>query len=512
MNITVLGGGTAGWLTALLVRQYYPNVNINLIESEEIGILGAGEGTVPNFTDILSFLNISVTDLVRECEATIKTGIRFKNWNGDGLDYFHEFGSAPGLDHREFNFDQSYPNTAYSIQAAKGLPFDDLKFTKQLADQYKVPFDYIENLVLDNIDPILKVRHLGNFALHFNARELAVFLRKVALSRNIIRIEGKFTEASLTENGNIKSLHLASGETVNCDFVFDCSGFARLLIGKTFNTPWIDYNKHLPLDTALPFFIPHNGKNIAPETEAIAMKYGWMWKIPVQNRYGCGYVFNSAYINNEQALQEVEEFLGHTVTSPKTFNFKAGSYKDTVVKNCMAVGLAQSFVEPLEATSIMISCINLETFLQSDGVSNQTDSFKKQFNEDCLKRNSDVLEFLYLHYITKRNDSKFWREFRSSTTMIESIKDRIDYWAESPAASIRFEGHGTFGADSWMQIADGLGLLSQKAHAKRVANLGLLNRVSGQLQSLKINQNLISANCLDHFDFLNFLKKDSQNI
>ena len=508
MNITILGGGTAGWLTALLVQKFYPTASITLVESEEIGILGAGEGTVPNFITILDHIDINVSDLVKECEATFKLGIRFKNWNGDGLDYFHEFGSAQGLDHKEIDVHHMHPNLASLIQVAKGLPIDDLKFIKKITDKNKLPFIPIKHPLPQDLNPIFKVEHLGSYALHFNARKLATYLKGVALSRNVVRVEGKFLTADMSEQGNINKLILENGQEVISDFVFDCSGFARLLIGKTFNTKWVDYNKHLPLDTALPFFIPHEGENIAPETEAIAMKYGWMWKIPVQDRYGCGYVFNSSYINNEQALAEVEEYVGHSVTSPKTFKFKAGTYEQTVVNNCMAVGLAQSFVEPLEATSIMISCVNLLDFLQNDGVANQSEIFKTHFNKECLKRNSEVLEFLYVHYLTKRDDSPFWREFKTATTMIDSVKDRLDRWNSAPLGTRRFEGHLMFGADNWLQILDGLGLLNQHTHINRVVNLGLLDKLGSKLDVLNARQEMTLGMCVDHFEFLNYLKQN----
>lgn len=507
MNITILGGGTAGWLTALLVQKFYSNDHITLVESDEIGILGAGEGTVPNFITILDHIDVNVSDLVKECDATLKLGIRFKNWNGDGRDYFHEFGAGQGLDYKEINFNDMYPTLASIIQIAKGQTIDDIKFTKKLADASKVPFIPNKFPQPPELNPIFKVEHLGNYALHFNARKLAAYLKSVALSRNVIRVEGKLLNADVSQQGNIDKLVLENGQEVNSDFVFDCSGFSRLLIGKTFNTKWIDYNKHLPLDTALPFFIPHDGKNIAPETEAIAMKYGWVWKIPVQDRYGCGYVFNSSYINNEQALIEVEEYFGHSVTSPKTFKFKAGTYEHTVVNNCMAVGLAQSFVEPLEATSIMISCINLLEFLQNDGVSNQSEVFKTYFNNECLKRNSEVLEFLYLHYLTKRNDSAFWKEFRTSTIMLDSVKNRLDRWNEVPLSTLRYEGHQMFGADNWLQIADGLGLLDQEVHARHAINLGLIDKLGSQIIILNAHQEMAANSCLDHFDFLNYLKQ-----
>jgi tryptophan halogenase len=508
-NIIILGGGTAGWLSALLVKQFYPDENVTLIESDEIGILGAGEGTVPNFIEILDILNIPVSDLVKECDATIKVGIRFKNWNGDGKDYFHEFGAGQGLDHKEINYNQTYPNLSNLIQIAKGLPLDDLKFIRKLVDKNKVPFSKIVNYNFPNAtNPIFKVEHLGNYALHFNARLLATYLKKLALSRNINRVEGKLASVERLDNGDINKLVLENKKEVLSDFVFDCSGFARLLIGKTFNTKWIDYKQHLPLDTALPFFIPHDAKDIAPETEAIAMKYGWVWKIPVGNRYGCGYVFDSKYIDQDAALQEVEEYFGHSITSPKTFKFKAGTFENTVVNNCMAVGLAQSFVEPLEATSIMISCINLLEFLQNDGVYNESEIFKNYFNKECLDRNSEVVNFLYLHYLTKRDDSPFWKEFRNKTTAPSLVTEKLNRWKESPVGTLRYEGHRMFGTDNWLQVADGIGLLDQQSHIDRVIHLKLLDKIGSQMTILDINQQMTINSCLDHFEFLNFLKQD----
>lgn len=508
-NIVVLGGGTAGWLTALLVREFNLDSKITVIESEEIGILGAGEGTVPHFINILDLLGIPFSDLVKECSATVKQGIRFTNWNGDGDSYFHAFSADHGLGFKTLDLNNSaFENTIIIKQLANGLPINDINFPGILANQGKVPFAHT-NCMDDRFNnPILQFQNYGTFASHFNARELAKFLRKVAEARGINRIEGRMSSATNLDNGNIKQLNLESGQSVPVDFVFDCSGFARLLIGKHYNTEWIDYNKHLPLDTALPFFIPHNNVDIKPETESIAMKYGWVWKIPVKDRYGCGYVFDSNYINEEQALAEVEEYFGMKLESPKTFKFKAGSFSNTLVKNCMAVGLAQSFVEPLEATSIWISCLNLMEFLKQDGIANTLLKFVESFNDSCKKRNEEVVSFLYLHYLTKRNDSKFWQEFRTNTEPVTNTVDTINMWKDAvPVAYTNAFSQNIFLSDSWMQVADGLGLVEPAAFQRQIYSTGIDQRIGNKFIAFIKNIHQTATHCVKHDEFLDYLRQ-----
>jgi len=508
-NIVVLGGGTAGWLTALITREFYLNAKITVVESDEIGILGAGEGTVPHFINILDLLGIPFSDLVKECGATVKQGIRFTNWNGDGTSYFHAFSASHGLGFKTLDLnDSAFENVAIIKQVANGQPVNDINFPGIIADQYRVPF--ANTSCIDNrfSNPILQFQNYGTFATHFNARELAKFLRKVAESRGITRIEGRMTSATNSDSGDIKSLNLENGKTIPVDFIFDCSGFARLLVGKHYNTEWIDYNKHLPLDTALPFFIPHNNIDIKPETESIAMKYGWVWKIPVKDRYGCGYVFDSKYINEEQALAEVEEYFGIKLESPKTFKFKAGSFSNTLVKNCMAVGLAQSFVEPLEATSIWISCLNLIQFLKEDGIVNTSLRFVDSFNKSCRDRNQEVVSFLYLHYLTQRNDSEFWQEFQKNTEPVDSTIDILNMWKNAvPVEYSNSFGQSIFLTDSWMQVADGLHWLQPEAFRQRIHSTGIDQRIGNRFIALIKNIHQTATTCVKHDEFLNFLRQ-----
>jgi tryptophan halogenase len=238
------------------------------------------------------------------------------------------------------------------------------------------------------------------------------------------------------------------------------------------------------------------------------MKYGWVWKIPVKDRYGCGYVFDSKYITEAEALAEVEEYFGMKLEIPKTFKFKAGSFDNTLVKNCMAVGLAQSFVEPLEATSIWVSCLNLLQFLKGDGINNPSMRFRKTFNNDCTKRNEEVVSFLYLHYLTQRNDSDFWREFRTKTKMVEQTNDSLNIWEHSvPTEYSNGFNQNIFLTDSWMQVADGLHWLKPEAFQKRVHSAGIDQRIGNRFMSFIKNMNQMTSSCVSHDEFLNYLRQ-----
>lgn len=493
MSVVIVGGGTAGWLTALMVRSYYPQLEIKLIESEEIGILGAGEGTTPHFIDGMKHLNIPYSDLVKHCKATIKHGINFVNWNGDGKSYVHDFSSEPPLD--------EYKTKLLYKFVYENRKVNELSFNKKLIDRNLAGFSFKNNPMVLLEDPFRSLNNHTYWATHFDARSLAKYFRNKAEERNVQRIEGKLKQIINDEEGNVKQIILESGEKIDVAFIFDCTGFSRLIIGKHYETEWVSYSKHLPLNTALPFFIEHDG-NFSAKTDAIAMKYGWIWKIPVEGRYGCGYVFDSDYINEDEALREAEEYFGMKLQSPKTFKFSAGTFRNTLVKNCMAVGLAQSFVEPLEATSIWVSYINLNSFLSSNGIFAYKTSFAKAFNRVTFDRNEQIKEFLYLHYLTKRNDSLFWQEFRQKTVMIDSIPHRLELTNQLLNQE---DVWPIFDSRSWIQVCDGLELMT-KDYVKETRMLHDFNLLQKFEISFMQNQENIIRNCLPNKDFLEYMK------
>ena len=503
-NIVVLGGGTAGWLTALLTREFYPNYSITLIESTSIGILGAGEGTVSHITHILDKLRIPVSVLIKECKATIKTGINFVNWHGDNTSYYHHFIANYKLEHNILD-EYGFSNMLYTYMIGNDISLDNINFMKQLSGHCKVPFVKKNKDPNDYSDPILGLNQFGGYALHFDARLLANFFSTVGQQqRNITRVEGTFQSAVQDEYGNIMSIMLNGERSVPCDFIFDCSGFARLILGGVLKEEWKSYKEHLPVDTAIPFFIDHNN-DVPAQTDAIAMKHGWMWKIPVQGRYGCGYVFDSDHVSHDAALEEAEKYFGHPLTSPKVFKFNAGTHRRTLVKNCLAVGLANGFIEPLEATAIWTTSMNLMNFLRADIINNNTPATAKIINERYEKIDSEVLDFIYLHYLTSRADSEFWRNFKSNTKMPTSLQHRLAQWDEIPIVDHLMNGPADNFEGSWLIVSAGCRIFDKQKFKNIADKFNYKERIGLRYQTLIDTQRQVIEECMTHKEFIEYM-------
>lgn len=490
MKICILGGGSAGWMTALIAREFNPFSEIVLIESQKIGILGAGEGTVPHFSTMLESLRLPVSDLVKECKATMKIGINFENWNNDGKSYYHGFGCVSLLSEFQRN------DSMIAYQLMNSMDVTELNFADKLSKAKKVPFALNEPGSPDQFNSF------ATYALHLDASLFAKYLRKVGLERNITVIDDIVVGVDSHETGDIKALKLESGISVDADFFFDCSGFARVLLGKHFKTPWKSYSDKLPVNTAIPFFIPHND-DVSPITEAISMKHGWLWRVPVQGRYGCGYVFDSAFVGVDEALDEVRKhFKDESIVNPTSFKFNAGTYASTLVKNCMGVSMAQSFIEPMEATAIWISCLNVSDFFINNGLhSFKSKAFAERLNARCAKRNEEVVDFLYLHYMTKRNDTEFWRGYQERHTPPEGVVQNLELLNNSISADLDTI---QFGKISWVQVSCGLGLI-------RPDNLGYLVSRYGSEDVMRFKKYFIKnqydtlEDCMTYKDFMSLL-------
>ena len=433
-KILVMGGGTAGWLTALYLTKTFPQYHVTLMESKPIGILGAGEGSTPHLTAFLKMLGVDLQELLKECKGTIKQGISFENWNGDGEKYFHPF--AVHNEYNQFSIDNLFGYGCYDYYLKhlihRKMPLKDHTYSS--IQSYKNIVD------TDNID----------HSLHFDAHLLANYLQKITKVDKHVYDEIKSIKHD--EQGNIIKIN-----DIECDFVFDCTGFRRELIGKVYGSKWKNYDC-LPIKKAIPFFLPTDNK---PYTQAIAMKYGWVWKIPLQHRYGAGYIFDSDYITEEQAFNEAKEMFPD-IEYVRTIDFNAGRYQQTWINNCIAVGLSSGFTEPLEATSIWMATEQLRT-LESfvDVMFTNDEDTKNEYNKLIGNNNDIVMEFLYFHYMTKRNDSPFWREFRQKNWLpdfddkLESIKQGNLRWYHTHSSVAT----STFNLFSWLHVAEGLGLI-----------------------------------------------------
>lgn len=495
-NIVIAGGGTAGWLTALAVHSYLPDRNIVLIESDEIGILGAGEGTVPHFVyTMLPIINLKLEDLINNVKATIKSSIKFTNWSNKKEHYYHIFDG-----HRNSSLDVlnniKYNTTSNLLTSLfrENKSLNDNEFISMLCEEGKVPFLEKEN----------EYEFVGAHAVHFDARALASYLKKVALERGVKRKEG-IINSFKTKNKNISKVVLKDGEEIESDFIFDCTGQQRLIIGKHYNSKWKSYKDNLPVNRALPFFIPYSeDHNPAPYTEAIAMKYGWIWKIPVQGRYGCGYVFDSHYISDEEALKEAAEYFNTEINSPKQFSFEAGTYEEIWKNNCVAVGLSQGFIEPLEATSIFVSCLTLLDVLSDISfLEKYNQNYVDEINLRFRSRMQEILDFIYFHYITTRSDTDFWKNFTSNNKMPDTLQDRLQRWKYRVPNNLDDKPEHIFGKENWLQVGQGIHYYNDKIFNDYYSNNKIVDKEFINKAQKYINEtNQLKNKCVYHNNFI----------
>lgn len=485
-KIVVLGGGTAGWMTALFIKHTIPTSNVTLIKSNEIGVIGVGEATTPHFIEFLGLLKIDFFHFLNKTGGTIKNGINFVNWNGDGRSYFHPFYesvvnfSIPNIFDRECN-DYHLKNLI-----DKSLPFDENVYSNKISYANKIDLDRVK------------------FACHFDSGLLSNYLEEIALSRGIVLEEGFYDNVSVDENGFIKEIILKDNRKFLCDFVFDCSGFSKAIIEKHFKEKWISYSNHLPMKKAIPFWLDKSPE-MFPYTNSIAMNYGWMWQIPLQNRIGSGYVFDSDYIDENQALEEAEVFLGKKLEIRKIIDFRAGRHENFWVKNCMSVGLSSSFVEPLESTSLFVVILQFYLFKNFiNEIRKPEEKSIKTFNFLMSRIMDDVLCFIYFHYYTKRNDTEFWKNLKNNypipeklVSIIESIKNRNLRYHQFYGAPLT----DTFPLQSYLHVGNGLGLFENGINNQ---NFELVKPSQLEYNSII---NSLTKEAINHNDFLEILKE-----
>jgi tryptophan halogenase len=513
-NFVIVGGGTAGWMTALFLKKNYPWVNITVLASAEIGILGAGEGTTPHFIQFMDNIGIAVSDIVKYAKGTLKSGIKFTDWNGDDTSYFHPFFENTNINVFEINdaMNGGGVSTIVLDAISKGNSLDDVSFSANSSNKNLVNFVPSLNIENKNSNPINHFNSLSNFGMHFDARLLAKYLKKSAMYQGVRYIESELDQIiNNEEDGTIKEITTKRGDKIPCSFVFDCSGFNRLIIGKHFNSEWESYSDSLPMKRALPFIIANESDDVPPYTESIALKYGWMWKIPVEGRFGCGYVFDSDFISDEQAMDEIRERFGTDIEFGKPFTYEAGRYKQTWIKNCIAIGLSAGFIEPLEATSIWTIIASLNEYISNNlGAITQKPFYIDRFNDRVNKFHDDTKDFIYLHYLTKRNDSEFWKTFKDKNKITENIyKFLVQCKMTMPDSKFLRSINNAYDLSSFYSITNGLHLFDTENAAEV---LGATNSdirreyLSSSGINFRTNMLLNLKNLQDHNDFLQYLK------
>ncbi|MDZ4263474.1 MAG: tryptophan halogenase family protein, partial [Pseudomonadota bacterium] len=402
-RLVIVGGGTAGWMSAATFARYLKNnsCEIILIESEEIGTVGVGEATIPQIQLFNKTLNIDEDDFIRKTNATFKLGIEFVNWGKKGDSYIHAFGSV-GRDM------ESLPFYHYWLKLNKQGRSADIG-------------DYCMNTLASKQNKFMRSIDAGNsplsniaYAFHFDAGLYAKYLRNYSENLGVKRVEGKIVDVSLMEStGHIRAVTLANGEEVAGDLFIDCSGFQGLLIAKALGVGYEDWSHWLPCDSA--WAVPSQRLDPLPSyTRATAHTAGWQWRIPLQHRTGNGHVFSSKFMAAEDAKKILlNNIQGEILAEPRLLRFVTGRREKFWHKNCIAIGLASGFMEPLESTSIHLVQSALARimamFPQKSFNQDEIDSYNEQVGFEYEK----IRDFLILHYkVTERDDSDFWNYCR----------------------------------------------------------------------------------------------------
>lgn len=416
MNIVIAGGGTAGWLAALFIAKNHPNHNITIVASSKIGVIGAGEGVTGELMDVIighyGDFGIDPKEFLQNTGAMPKYGIMHKNWTPVKNKQY--FGPIDGT------------------MTAGRLPDDLIVYLSNFAKDKAYLGSFYGNLYEQNVSPVNKVTNtyeISTFAFHFDAKLAAQELEKAAMKFPNITLVDSIIKGSTMNNGLIDSLILEDGQKLEGDFFVDATGFARLLI-KNFDVGWVSYKKHLPVNTALPFFIQYEeGDTPNPYSMAWAQSSGWYWEAAVQHRKGCGYVFSDDHISVDDAHAEIEKTLGRKVDPIKVLKFDSGRLEKSWVQNCFAIGLASAFSEPLEATSIHATIRQLadlsHEFLQPTIEDTLNPASIKLCNHRMNRMYDDFKDFLSSHYLGGRTDTEFWKYItnESATDFAKNLQE-----------------------------------------------------------------------------------------
>lgn len=444
-KIVIVGGGTAGWTAALaLSRKLGALLNISLIESDEISTVGVGEATIPPMRTFHKLMGIDEQEFMRATEATFKLGIEFKNWGKRGDNYIHSFGKTGKetwlcdfhhfwLRARELGIAEDFGSYCLELQAARQQRFA----TSPTSDI--------------------------NFAYHLDATRYAKYLRKLSEANGVKRIEGKITKVHQHQsNGFIQSVQLEDGKIIEGDLFIDCSGFRGLIIEQTLHTGYEDWSHWLPCDSAIAVQTETMSPAV-PYTRAIAHESGWQWKIPLQHRVGNGLVFCSRFISDEDARSLLMKNIeGKALIEPRVIKFKTGRRLKAWNKNCIALGLASGFIEPLESTSIHLIMMGVTRLMHLFPFSGVNDALMNEFNRLSQIETEQLRDFIVLHYYaTERNDSPFWNYCRTME-IPNTLKMRLDLFKNNAHA---YQADGElFRVDSWTQVMFGQRIMPEQHH------------------------------------------------
>jgi tryptophan halogenase len=432
MRVLIVGGGSAGWITAAyLDRSLNGNgpkeVLIGVVESARIGRIGVGEATIPTMKRTLARIGISERDFLIHADATFKQAIRFDDWLEEGHHYYHPFDrlTAAKFDRYGLRYLASDRSKAFAEMVSPQPAICDagLSPKKSSDGDYEGQMPY---------------------AYHMDAEKFADFLRDTATSRGVHHMTDDVVDVERRENGDVAAVKTASGKRIEADLFIDCSGFARLLIGKTLGVPYEEFGDYLLCDSAVAMQVPYDvykRDNVRPYTTSKALSAGWVWDIGLQNRRGTGYVYSSQFISAEDAEAELRAHEGPHCAEVKArhLKFKTGRVAEAWKNNVVAIGLSAGFLEPLESTGLFFIEEGVDYLCELFPRLGALDAGRRMYNDRMRARYAECLDFINLHYVlSRRDDTPFWREVTKPERMTPSLRERLADWDQKPPSRLDF--------------------------------------------------------------------------
>lgn len=450
-NLVIVGGGTAGWITAsLMAKVLGKTVSITLVESDKIGIIGVGEATIPPIQNFNAAIGIDEVEFLAATKGTIKLGIQFENWGQVGDSYMHAFGGIG----KDFPFASFHHFWLRTQELGLDSDFWDFSVNYQAAKHNK--FAKLSNIAGTNLAGI-------NYAYHFDATLYANFLRDKCIEQGVQRIEGEIVEVKVSaENGYVDALVLSSGQVISADMFVDCSGQRALLIEQALNTGYEDWSHWLPCDRAMA--VPSAlVQPIVPYTRSIAHECGWQWRIPLQHRTGNGLVYSSRYMSDQQAQTLLLDNLdAEALAEPKVIPFRVGRRRKQWHKNVVAIGLSSGFLEPLESTSIHLIQSAATRFLKHFPHRGINQAQVAEFNRQSQYEMERIRDFIILHYkLNNRTDSQFWRHCQAMEVP-ESLQQKIELFGQT--GNVYRDYQDLFTEVAWQQVMLGQGVRPSDYH------------------------------------------------
>lgn len=474
-RVVIVGGGTAGWMTAAALARFLPPAlcKIVLVESEQIGTVGVGEATIPHIRHFNQLLGIDENEFIRATHATYKLGIQFTGWGTPESSYIHPFGLF-GHDIRGIDFHHYW---LHLRSLGDETPLDNFSIAAVAATAEK--FAYPET------NPDSPRADFG-YAFHLDASLYAKLLRDYSAEKGVTRIEGKIEQVNLSaQTGFIESLTLESGEKIDGQLFIDCSGFRGLLIEGALKTGYEDWRQWLPCDRAVAMPSERTISPV-PYTRSIAQRVGWQWRIPLQHRTGNGQVYSSEYLSDDEALHLLHTQLNGETGKPNFLRFVTGRRKKSWNKNCVAIGLASGFLEPLESTSIYLIQVAILKLLEHFPDANFAEIDRAEFNRHIDLEYRRVRDFLILHYKANgRFGDPFWDACRAMA-IPEELERKINLFKES--AHIEHYQQGLFMTPSWLAVYIGQGIVPEGYDARVMRHTketmaGYLKDISESIQT-----------------------------